>query len=281
MLAGGHGSRLYPVTRGLSKQLLPIYNKPMIHYPLFTLMAAGIREIRIITTEIDQPNFIRQLGNGTEIGIEISYSVQSKPGGIGQAFKICEDYISNRKCALILGDNLFYGPGLGREFSKYIDVIGAQIFAYPVSNPSDYGIVELNEKGKPIDLVEKPENSKSNLAIPGLYFYDETVTHIAGEVNPSARGEIEITDINKIYLENKNLNVSILPRGTVWFDTGSFKNLHDASSFVRILEERQGMKVACLEEVSWRQGWISSEQLEVLAFQYKDETRNYLISLIH
>lgn len=281
LLAGGSGSRLYPITQGVSKQLLPIYDKPMIHYSLFTLMAAGIREIRVITTPVDMGNFQRLLDDGSHLGIEISYSTQEKPEGIAQAFFLCEEFIYGHKIGLILGDNIFYGQGLGREFSKYNDVDGAQIFGFPVSNPSEYGVIEIDETGSVSRLIEKPTNSASNLAIPGLYFYDQNALSLSKYLRPSSRGEYEITDFNNLYLQEGKLKVKILPRGTAWFDTGNYKNMHDASSFVRIVEERQGIKVACLEEVAWRQKWIDDKQLLNLAKKYKDnETQRYLMSLI-
>ena len=268
VLAGGTGSRLWPITRGVTKQLLHVYDKPLVHYPIATLMAAGIRKILLITTEEDRPAFVRLLGSGEQIGVEFHYESQSSPRGIAEAFLIGKDFLAGNKCALILGDNIFHGSGLGRQLMDYTTVDGAHIFAYRVSNPNEYGVVEFDDQGKVISIEEKPTKPKSNYAVPGLYFYDERVVEIARQVKPSARGELEITTINNEYLRNGDLKVSVLPRGTAWLDTGTVHALHDASTYVRILEERQGTKVSCLEEIAWRQGWISDGQLLHLAAEY-------------
>jgi glucose-1-phosphate thymidylyltransferase len=268
VLAGGTGSRLWPITRGVSKQLLHVYDKPMVHYPIATLMAAGIRKILIITSPEDQDAFQRLLGSGSELGIEFHYKVQEHPRGLADAFILGETFLEGNKCALILGDNIFHGSGLGRQLMDYTDLEGAHIFAYRVADPKRYGVVEFDDEGKVISIEEKPENPKSNFAVPGLYFYDESVVEIAKEIKPSPRGEIEITSINNAYLRSNSLRVSVLPRGTAWLDTGTVQALHDASSYIKILEERQGTKVSCLEEVAWRQGWITDEDLATLAHGY-------------
>jgi glucose-1-phosphate thymidylyltransferase len=268
VLAGGTGSRLWPITRGVSKQLLHVYDKPMVHYPIATLMAAGIRNILIITSPEDQTAFRRLLGTGSELGIEFHYKVQESPRGLADAFILGETFLDGNKCALILGDNIFHGSGLGRQLMDYTDLKGAHIFAYKVADPKRYGVVEFDAGGKVISIEEKPENPKSNFAVPGLYFYDESVVEIAKEIKPSARGEIEITSVNNAYLKSNNLRVSVLPRGTAWLDTGTVQALHDASSYIKILEDRQGTKVSCLEEVAWRQGWITDEDVSKLAQGY-------------
>jgi glucose-1-phosphate thymidylyltransferase len=262
VLAGGTGSRLYPLTKFTSKQLLPVYDKPMIYYPIATLMLSGIREIAIITTPQDQDNFKRLLANGDQFGISIEYFIQEEPKGLAQAFTIVEERISGEKTALILGDNIFHGTSLGTQLSNFQNVSGAQIFGYHVANPQEYGVVTLNGDGKPIEIVEKPTDSKSNLAVPGLYFYDESVLEKARSVQPSLRGELEITSINQMYLEESTLAVEILHRGTTWLDTGSVETLHEASSLIRVLQDRQGYRIACLEEIAYRQGWISRIDLE-------------------
>ena len=261
ILAGGTGSRLWPITKGVSKQLLPVYDKPMIYYPLSTLMAAGIREILIITTPEDSEAFERLLGDGAGWGIDISYAVQPRPEGLAQAFIIAEDFLAGDAAALILGDNLFYGPGLGRRLGSLLDVRGGHVFAYEVANPSEYGVVEFDAEGRVLSIEEKPEAPKSHFAVPGLYFYDSSVVDVAKAIKPSARGELEITAVNEHYREAGNLTVTVLERGTAWLDTGTFRTLQDAGEFVRVIEDRTGTKVGCLEEISWRHGWIDDEEL--------------------
>ena len=281
VLAGGTGSRLWPITWGVSKQLLPIYDKPLIHYPISTLMLAGIREILIITTPQDQESFKRLLGDGSKYAVSFQYAIQEKPDGLAQAFLIGEDFLGNGKSALILGDNLFHGDGLGTQLSTLTDVEGAHIFAYKVIDPERYGVIEFDSSGKAISLEEKPTNPKSSFAIPGLYFYDENVVEIAKQIKPSARGELEITSINEEYLRCDSLQVTVLERGTAWLDTGTFESMNAASSFIQIIEERQGMKVSCLEEVAWRNGWISDEELLARADEYKSSPfADYLRGLL-
>lgn len=262
ILAGGTGSRLWPITKGVSKQLLPIYDKPLVYYPLSTLMSAGIRDILVITTPHDSSAFQDLLGDGTQWGINLSFAQQPKPEGLAQAFLIGEPFIGNEPCALVLGDNVFHGNGLGNELQLLTNPMGATIFAYKVSNPEEYGVVEFASDGRVISIEEKPQNPKSSFAVPGLYFYDNNVVSIAKSVRPSARGELEITAVNSEYLNRGQLSVSVLPEGTAWLDSGTFGSLHDASSYVRIVEERQGIKVGCPEEISWRHNWITDEQLE-------------------
>ena len=265
VLAGGTGSRLWPITKGISKQLLPVFDKPLIHYPISTLMTAGIKQIVVITTQEDQSSFIRLLGDGLDLGIEFIYKVQPRPEGLAQAFMIAESEIKNQKCALVLGDNLFHGPTLGTQLRTYANVQGAHIFAYRVSDPERYGVVEFDSSGKAISIEEKPVTPRSSYAIPGLYFYDEDVCDIAKSIKPSARGELEISSVNQTYLDMGKLVVTVLPRGTAWLDTGTFSSMHDASSYVRALEDRQGTKISCLEEIAFRNKWISRSELTKLA----------------
>jgi glucose-1-phosphate thymidylyltransferase len=280
ILAGGTGSRLWPVTKSVSKQLLPIFDKPIVYYPLSTLMLAGIKEILIITTEVDRESFVNLLGSGENFGISIEYATQDKPRGIAEAFIIGEDFIGNDDVALVLGDNFFYGAGLSAMFLEVMQFQGATIFVTEVSNPSDYGVVELNRKGSPIKIVEKPSAPRSNFAITGLYFLDSTAAERARAVKPSARGELEITEVLTSYLSDNALNVSYLSRGMAWLDTGTPKSLHDASSFVRVIEERTGTKIGCPEEIAWRNGWLTNEGLQNQADCYKNnEYGRYLSEL--
>ena len=264
ILAGGSGTRLHPITKGISKQLMPIYDKPMIYYPLSVLMMADIKEILIITTPADQEQFQRLLGDGSEWGIEITYAVQPSPDGLAQAFIIGADFIGDDSVALVLGDNIFYGSHLGTSLRGLANISGGHVFAYHVSNPTAYGVVEFDDTGRVLSIEEKPSEPKSDFAVPGLYFYDNEVVEIARNLKPSARGELEITGINDAYLQRGELTVTVLPRGTAWFDTGTFEGLMDASQFVHVVEARQGYKIGCVEEIAWRAGWIDDDQFRSL-----------------
>ena len=281
VLAGGTGSRLWPVTLGVSKQLLPVYDKPLIHYPISTLILTGIREILIITTPQDQGSFMRLLGDGSRYGVSFTFAVQDNPEGLAQAFLIGERFIGAGSSALILGDNIFYGSALGAQLKELREPSGALIFAYKVKDPERYGVIEFDSTGKVTSIEEKPLKPKSQYAIPGLYFYDNQVVDIAKSVKPSARGELEITSVNQEYLKAGKLQAKVLERGTAWLDTGTFDSLNSASSFIQIIEERQGQKVSCLEEVAWRNSWISDSELAARADEYKSSPfASYLRNLL-
>ncbi|MFB9845330.1 glucose-1-phosphate thymidylyltransferase RfbA [Mucilaginibacter ginsenosidivorans] len=281
ILAGGSGTRLFPITKAISKQLMPIYDKPMIYYPLSVLMMADIREILIITTPEDSESFKRLLGDGHDLGCRFEYAVQAVPNGLAQAFVIGEEFVGDDKVALILGDNIFYGTGFGELIQGFNDVDGAAIFAYKVSDPERYGVVEFDSEFTALSIEEKPVKPKSSYAVPGLYFYDNEVVHIAQNIKPSPRGEFEITDVNKAYLEKKRLHVGVMDRGTAWLDTGTFDSLSDATEFVRVIEKRQATKIGCIEEVAFRHGFIDARQLSVLAEKYvKSGYGMYLKSLL-
>jgi glucose-1-phosphate thymidylyltransferase len=280
VLAAGRGSRLWPITRGLSKQLLPIYDKPLIHYPIATLMLANIREILVIVNPVDLSQFQKLLGNGSDLGINIQFAVQDEPRGLAEAFIIGEEFIKNGPAALILGDNIFYGQGLGVQLQSFKKVSGANIFAHRVKDPERYGVVEFADDGKVISIEEKPSKPKSDYAIPGLYFCDSDVVEIAKGVKPSARGELEITSILETYLAAGTLGVTELKRGTAWLDTGTFDSLHAASSFIKIIEERQGFKVSCVEEIAWRNGWINDTELRNLSLDYGNSEYGFYLSCL-
>lgn len=282
ILAGGLGTRLYPITLAISKQIMPIYDKPMIYYPLSTLMSAGINEIAIISTPKDLPHFERLLGTGEEIGCTFKYIVQHTPNGLAQAFVLAEDFIGNDSAALVLGDNIFYGNGLEELLQSSADPSGGVVFAYQVADPERYGVVEFDQDFKALSIEEKPSKPKSNYAVPGLYFYDNTVVEVAKNLEPSARGEYEITDINKYYLQQEKLHVGVLGRGVAWLDTGTHQSLMQASQFIQVIEERQGLKIGCIEEVAHKMGFIGDEQLQKLGHKYiKSGYGEYLLNLLN
>lgn len=281
ILAGGSGTRLYPITKGISKQLMPVYDKPMIYYPLSVLMLAGIREILIITTPEDSSQFQRLLGDGSEFGCRLEYAVQEVPNGLAMAFVIGEKFVGDDKVALILGDNIFYGSGFSKLVQSFNDVEGAAVFAYEVSDPERYGVVEFDEHFNAISIEEKPEQPKSHFAVPGLYFYDNSVIEVAKNIKPSPRGEYEITDVNRHYLQQGKLKVGVMDRGTAWLDTGTFDSLSDASEFVRVIEKRQGQKIGCIEEVAYRMGFLTHDELMKLADKYSKSGYGQYLRSIH
>jgi glucose-1-phosphate thymidylyltransferase len=281
ILAGGSGTRLHPITLGISKQLIPVYDKPMVYYPLSTLMLAGIRDILVITTPHDAEQFERLLGDGSQFGVNLTFARQPSPDGLAQAFTIGADFIGDEKVALVLGDNLLYGPGLGSQLKRYSDVDGGAVFAYWVAEPSAYGVVEFDADGRAVSLEEKPALPKSNYAVPGLYFYDNTVVEIARSLRPSPRGEYEITDVNRVYLERGKLRVEVLPRGTAWLDTGTFDQMTDAGDYVRTMERRTGLRIGVPEEVAWRQGFLDDEDLRERAERLvKSGYGSYLLEIL-
>ena len=281
ILAGGSGTRLHPITLGISKQLIPVYDKPMVYYPLSTLMLAGIRDILVITTPHDADQFERLLGDGSQFGVNLTFARQPSPDGLAQAFTIGADFIGGEKVALVLGDNLLYGPGLGTQLKRYADVRGGAVFAYWVSEPTAYGVVEFDTDGRAVSLEEKPASPKSNYAVPGLYFYDNDVVDIARHLSPSPRGEYEITDVNRVYLERGSLQVEVLPRGTAWLDTGTFDQMTDAGDYVRTMERRTGLRIGVPEEVAWRQGFLGDEELRERAVKLvKSGYGTYLLEML-
>ncbi|MBO4160492.1 MULTISPECIES: glucose-1-phosphate thymidylyltransferase RfbA [Micromonospora] len=281
LLAGGTGSRLWPITRAVSKQLMPIFDKPMVYYPLSTLVMSGVREILVITTPEDQDQFQRLLGDGSQWGLRLEYVAQARPDGIAQAFVLGADFIGDDSVALVLGDNIFHGVGLGRQLADNGDLVGGRVFAYPVANPEAYGVVDFDADGRVLSIEEKPARPKSRYAVPGLYFYDNRVVEIAGNLTPSARGELEITAVNEAYRRAGELSVTVLDRGTAWLDTGTFTSMMQAGEFVRVIEERQGMKIGCVEEVCWRAGLLDDEQLRALAEPLtKSGYGDYLLGLL-